>query len=1067
MKNSASFSSASRRNYLQLLFVFAAFALMAGATYHFIGKTLRSRLLEEAKWLLFSANANVRAGLSEAETTLLNSYYIVQGMVEWNASRNEILDYLTITTEWMRKHDQGLLGYYGIFGYIYGEFYNSIGFSPGNYYIPQTQPWYQTAIRNSGAIAYTVPYKDRRTGDTIFSAVRNIDLKSGEIVGILAIDININWLVEYVNSLKLTEGSYGILLNQNMTIMAYPNSAFLGRQLQDLGGAYEEIARTLRAGGKVFNKRIGGSDDSIFFFDQIFKDWYVGIVAPSSQFYRDLYDFAQILTALGLVLSLALCFILLRLSAAKMRADEESKFKSSFLASMSHEIRTPMNAITGMAELLLRGKLSDEARGYAQDIKQAGNNLISIINDILDLSKIEAGKLEITPAKYMFSSLLNDTVNIILMRLAEKPIQFFTNIDGAIPNSLIGDEVRLRQILINLLSNAVKYTEKGYINLSVTEEKRDSGQVWLRIMVSDTGKGIKPEDQPKLFGEFVQVDMKKNMGIEGTGLGLAITKRLCLAMGGNIGVESEYGSGSTFTAIIPQSIESSAPFAVVEKPEQKKVLVFESRTVYEKSIRWSLENLRIPHIITPNPDDFTEALLREEWFFVFAGYSAHERIKPMMENAALSGKKPLLAIMAERAAEANIPDVHFLFLPVQTLSIANILNGKTNNKGYTESSGTSGTIRFTFKQTRLLLVDDIPTNLKVAEGLLAPYGTTADTCLSGAEAIELVKQRDYDIVFMDHMMPEMDGIEATAAIRALDGERFKTIPIIALTANAVSGMREMFIEKGFNDFLAKPIDISKLDEMLERWIPKEKRERGTGNYHSDHDIDPRLYPEGSNYNPQSPVPDPWSLNLHSPIIPGVDVQKGISMTGGTMKNYLAVLSVLCKDTEERLPLFTAVPEANTLPAFTTQVHALKSAAAAIGAATVSEMAKNLEAAGKTGALVYIQGNLESFLKHLTELIKNIRTVLEADSVIAPDKIPPPDSSGSKAPFTVRLLHELEEALGAQKVEDIDRLLDELARRPLEAGVKEALEQVSDEVLMAEYNKALEIIREVCGGDFKK
>jgi len=521
-----------------------------------------------------------------------------------------------------------------------------------------------------------------------------------------------------------------------------------------------------------------------------------------------------------------------RLHELMKEAEAANRTKSNFLASMSHEIRTPMNAITGMAELLLRGELSGEARGYAQDIKQAGNNLISIINDILDFSKIEAGKMELVPVKYLLASLVNDSVNIIRMRIAEKPIRFFTNIDGNIPSGLIGDEVRLRQIILNLLSNAVKYTEKGHISLSITVDKRTDKQIWLRIVITDTGKGIKPEDQEKLFGDFVQVDSRKNRGIEGTGLGLAITRRLCLIMGGDISVESEYGSGSVFTAFIPQGIDSDVPFAMVNEPEKKKILVYEGRIVYAKSVCWSLENLRVPYTMVTNPADFTEALQREEWFFVFSGYGLYDKIKTIMDNAVFpNGKKPPLALMVEFGNEPYIPDVRFVSLPIQSLSIANTLNGNADSRNYFINAGNGGTIRFTYSGARLLVVDDIATNLKVAEGLLAPYKAEVDTCLNGLQAMELVKRatlemREYDVVFMDHMMPEMDGIETTAAIRALEGECFKAMPIVALTANAVVGMREMFIEKGFNDFLSKPIDVGKLDEILNRWIPKEKREAG-------------------------------------------------------------------------------------------------------------------------------------------------------------------------------------------------------------------------------------------------
>jgi len=650
----------------------------------------------------------------------------------------------------------------------------------------------------------------------------------------------------------------------------------------------------------------------------------------------------------------------LRLLEANRKAESASKAKSDFLAKMSHEIRTPMNAITGMAELLLRGELSCEARGCARDIKQAGNNLVSIINDILDLSKIEAGKMEIVPAKYMLSSLINDTVNIIRAKLKEKPIRFFTNIDGNIPNSLIGDEVRLRQILINLLTNAVKYTEKGHIGLTITMDKNDDKQVLLRIDVTDTGKGIKPEHQTKLFDEFVRVD--ENHSIEGTGLGLSIAKRLCAAMDGKINMESEYGKGSVFTVIIPQGIESREPFAAVEEPEKKKVLVYEGRAVYAKTVCWSLENMKVPYKMVTNQNEFASALYSEEWFYVFSGYGLFEKIKPLIEqddSVFYGGKKPHLALMIEWGTEIFISNARFVSIPAQSLSIANTLNGKADRRNYFEDSGSSGVIRHTFPNARLLIVDDIPTNLKVAEGLLSPYNARIDTCLSGAEAIELVKQNKYDLIFMDHMMPEMDGIEAAAAIRELEmkneipGNNGKQIPIVALTANAVVGMREMFIEKGFNDFISKPVDVSKMDEILDRWIPGEK---GTTNSNQD------ILPEKDD-------------NSLLPVIPNVDTAKGLAMLRGKLNVYKKVLSMFCEDIDERLPHLRIMLEADTLPAFIIHFHSVKSMSASIGAQDISSYAAELEAAGKAADMVFIREHLPDLTVQLSELVKNIRAVL--------------------------------------------------------------------------------------------
>jgi signal transduction histidine kinase/CheY-like chemotaxis protein len=718
------------------------------------------------------------------------------------------------------------------------------------------------------------------------------------------------------------------------------------------------------------------------------------------------------------------------------QSESANTAKSTFLASMSHEIRTPMNAISGISELLLRRDMDEESKGYVRDIKQASTNLLSIINDLLDFSKIEAGRLEIIPVTYYLSSLINDVVNIIRMRLAEKPIRFYTNIDAAIPNVLLGDLVRIRQILLNLLGNAVKYTEKGFISVTITRIAGEENMVTLKIVVADSGFGIKPEDQQKLFGEFVQVDTHKNRGIEGTGLGLAITKRLCIAMGGDISVESEYGKGSAFTALIPQGIADTKgadiPFASVDNPGEKKTLIFERRLIYAESVAWSLENMGVPYRLAGSLEEFAEALRAEDWYFVFSGYGLYNRIKPLMaelEKELPQKKLPPLALMIEWGTEAYVPNVRFVSLPVQALSISDVLNGAPDRRNYGE--GAFSGARFTAPGARILVVDDIATNLKVAEGLLAPYHAQVDTALSGADARELVKRRRYDIIFMDHMMPRMDGIEAAAIIRASEGEYFKTVPIIALTANAVSGMREMFLAQGFNDFLAKPIDVSKLDDAVGRWIPREKQIKADGRTAADKEA----------------APEAPAL-----VIPGLDTAKGISMTGGTAEGYRKVLSLFRRDAEERLALLREPPEEAGLPLFVTQVHALKSAAATLGAAEVSAEAAALEAAGKAGDMAAIAAGLPPFRQHLAGLIAGIGSVLEEKRAEA-DGAPRP-GSGEAA---LELLSALVDALEAKNMKGIDKLLEEIEQLPLSAEMREKINAVSDKVLMGEYAGALETI----------
>lgn len=395
------------------------------------------------------------------------------------------------------------------------------------------------------------------------------------------------------------------------------------------------------------------------------------------------------------------------LSEMRKKAEEANQSKSNFLANMSHEIRTPMNAIVGMSDLLIEKSHGHEIYDYACDIKTAALNLLSIINDILDLSKVEAGKMELAEDEYFVEELVRDTVNLVKMSAEQKGLQFQVNVAEDTPRQLYGDEGRIRQILINIINNAVKFTKEGYVRLDVSGRYKDEENIALQFVVEDTGIGIKEEDIAVIFEAFRQLDMNRNRKTEGTGLGLAITKQLVTLMDGDIQLESEYGKGTRFIIRIKQ------------------------RVVDKRSIK-------------------------EE------------------------------------------PAVH----RVETVK---------------------ETRMFVAKEYRVLLVDDNAMNRKVACAMLKPYGFQLAEASCGSAAIERVKRVEYDMILMDHMMPEMDGVEATKIIRSECGENGKKAVIIALTANAIQGAREMYLENGFDDFLSKPFDRSQMHELLDKWVPEEQK----------------------------------------------------------------------------------------------------------------------------------------------------------------------------------------------------------------------------------------------------
>jgi len=638
-------------------------------------------------------------------------------------------------------------------------------------------------------------------------------------------------------------------------------------------------------------------------------------------------------------------------------AVQANRAKSQFLATMSHEIRTPLNAVIGLSEIVLRrGKLPVASKSDIQQIHQSGSSLLGIINDILDISKIEAGGFELIPVEYETASLLSDTVSLNMVRIGSKPIVFALEISGDFPLMLVGDELRIKQVLNNLLSNAIKYTKEGSVTLTVAWEDLSGreNEVLLRFRVRDTGIGIRKKDIWKLFSGYTQLDTRANRKIEGTGLGLEITKKLVDMMGGSIVVESEYGSGSVFTVEIIQGI---------------------------------------------------------------AGY------KPIGEETA----------------------------------------GKLKGFNYTADMKGQNIDRSWMPYGKVLVVDDLPVNIQITRGLLEPYGLLVDSAESGQNAIELIKAENprYDLIFMDHMMPDMDGIEAVRVIREeSDSEYGRNVPIIALTANALVGTSEMFLSKGFNGFISKPIDIVQLDEALNQWIRDKKGEENGGQRIENSDS--ALY--SNNSKNDSPVP---GTSFPFPDIPDVNVKKGIAMTGGTEAGYRNVLATLNKNVKERLPLFQTPPDPDTLPMFITQVHSLKSSTASIGAAEVSARAAKLEAAGMAGDLAFIREHLGDFLEHLTALVKNIGIALQITSEENYVQGIPADINQRTYISTSRLFRELAESLKSRKVSEIKRVLNVLNQQMVDSKVKEVLEKISDQVLMAEFDDAIKTIDELLAANKKE
>jgi PAS domain S-box-containing protein len=501
-----------------------------------------------------------------------------------------------------------------------------------------------------------------------------------------------------------------------------------------------------------------------------------------------------------------------RLEAAELA----NRAKSEFLANMSHEIRTPMNAILGMTDLALRKFPDESVIEYLGNIRSAGTSLLSIINDILDFSKIEAGAVELVPEKYDLHSLINDVVTMICMRIGDKPLDFFVDDDPNMPREIVGDMTRVKQIAINLLTNAVKFTRCGHIIFTVgmesagTEPAGTDGAAEpfrLKISVRDTGIGIRREEIPLLFGNFSQLDTRKNRGIEGTGLGLAISKNLVELMNGEIHVDSVYGEGSCFSFYVIQSVENPKPAIMLQPDERRRVAIWFTNALRARFLFEKLLKMGVPCDIVDSAADFARY---SHAFFDFDNYAA-------IPDADRLGTE-LIAISQDPMDTQNLPrHVKIIHGPITSLMASRLLDGKV--QGQPDGLPKTDERPLCLHDTQLLVVDDNEINLIIAENVLLAYGGRVSVAGSGAEAVELVKANDYDIVFMDHMMPEMDGVDATKVIRALPGEKYARLPIVALTANVVGDVREMFLQSGMNDFLSKPMETDEIERVLREWLP--------------------------------------------------------------------------------------------------------------------------------------------------------------------------------------------------------------------------------------------------------
>ncbi len=542
----------------------------------------------------------------------------------------------------------------------------------------------------------------------------------------------------------------------------------------------------------------------------------------------------------------------------KNQAEAANRAKSEFLANMSHELRTPINVIMGMNQMIRDRSRDADVEGYTDHIDEAGQLLLSLINEVLDFSKIEAGRMEIFHEPYLLFDLLREVVNMIQLRANQKKLAFVTDIDPNLPTMPVGDEIHLRQVLLNILDNAVKYTSEGTVTLRVSADTRDE-KTALTVVVSDTGRGMKPEDLKRLFTPFQRIEVSAGNFIQGTGLGMSITRELLHKMDSELQVESVYGEGSTFTFTVLQDVQDVTPIGnFAERCKEKK----------------ETKNNKAP-FIAPN--------------------------------------------------------------------------------------------------AAVLVVDDSSMNCEVVKGLLSKTAIQIFTAYSGEDALQLTEKQPFDLIFMDHMMPGMDGTQTMYGIQdQKDGCNQKT-PIIVLTANAIAGARERFLKQGFNGYLSKPVGRKELYQALEEWIPAEKKLNATGE---------TISPDHTENAPKEQKPQEQTTNEETKqksqgeeqpgAIPGLNYKKAMEFCDNEVEFYQAMLAMFVKEWDVKIvQLDTAFAEENW-KSYIVLSHGLKNNAVNVGAMVLSAMAKDMEFAGKEERYDYIHEQFPYYRHELKRVLELIR-----------------------------------------------------------------------------------------------
>jgi len=856
IKNTLNWFNRKRLLAFQILSTIMAFSIMIAVNIMPTRRIMRGNLNTSTVMVLELGRERIDSALTTLGMTLDIIVESIQYMLrnDNNYNSDDIEKYLKsldiVITQLDIISDAGFFGYIErTCGYEDSFFITGVGRDhetlSNEYFKPRERLWYLISSAEAGSrnVMNTPPFHDAITGERIISLMRNIHDENGRRVGVLALDIKTQVLTDFIGDLGLDDTWEIIITNNNFIIVAFEESSIISKSLWEiLPVVPHDFLNRIGHGEEIANELLVMSNVTYIIFSRnLPNDLVLMVRIPQNQHIRPIRDMLALQIAVSATMAFLLILIFIHFEAQKSLAEEKSQHKTEFLANMSHEIRTPINAIIGMTTL---GQVAanPERKDYCLTrIEAASRHLLGLINDVLDLSKIEANKLELAPSEFNFEKMLRQVVNVSCFKADEKQQKFTIYLDPEIPEVIYTDELRISQVITNLLSNAVKFTpEYGTVHLGTKLMDIDDNNICtLRFEVTDTGIGIAPENISKVFDSFAQTESSMSRRFGGTGLGLAISKQIVEMLSGRIWVESVEGQGSSFYFTVKVKVGSDTTISSSSNVDWQslRMLVVDDDPDLLTYFRDYSKSLGMTCDVSTHADRAIE-LVKENGgyhlYFIDWRLPGKDGLSLIYELRLLVGESPIIIMISgadrnEIESQAQAAGAKFLSKPIFPSTILDIITENLANITRTSVSSSSPSDEETevtyneiFSGKTILLVDDIEINREIVVSLLEATELKIDTADNGEVAVQmfLATPFKYDLILMDVQMPEMDGYVATRTIRAsgIDIPRAKTIPIIAMTANVFKEDIDRCHDSGMNDHLGKPIDFELLIEKLRQYL---------------------------------------------------------------------------------------------------------------------------------------------------------------------------------------------------------------------------------------------------------